>query len=78
VTATGTVVIFAGRELAPWFAFVVIHLRKVLNGIIWLVGKVLWLCLAALYAGVVIIDAIVELAAVPMTLLFARKAQAQP
>src|SRR5207248_6427267 len=45
IAATAIVVILAGRELSPWFGFVVIHIRKVLNGIAWLLAKLLWLAL---------------------------------
>jgi hypothetical protein len=75
VAATAMVVVFAGRELAPWFGFVVIHLRKVLNGIAWLLAKAFWLALALFYAVVVVVDAIVELIAAPMSLFFQRRVQ---
>ena len=73
--ATATIFILAGRELAPWFGFVVIHLRRIASAMIWLLAKVVWLVIALLYAVVVVIDGVIELLAAPMTALFSRRVQ---
>lgn len=77
LAATAIVVVLAGRELAPWAAFVVIHLRKLLNVGLWALGKALWFVCAVLYGAVVLLDAVAELVAAPVALVFGRKAPAQ-